>query len=306
MVSKPKGIIVPRRVMVLYEAERKQFIRSREWKKFNDATGDLMDTDGSDQTFDPRTNALHWALDVSELCRQIVISYLWMKAYARYYKDQISPGSLHAHTDFHVTYFADNCVTRMDSIRDKLGLTVWAFYCPFNPEKRNEMLDLSKIIERLENPVKFALKLAKPQEFLVCLKLLQGQEFSRIEHYRHLKIHRREPQIEIYGIAPHHDWSYMLPLTEPRDIARWEQELEESYPDQEFRERIRKKCFVRGTLYERRRLKDRVWDYSELEGDLDACLIKVLGASCKCFQVLKQRILSISRKSSVKSLRRKK
>lgn len=89
----------------------------------HDADEKLRDTAERDSPFDPKTNAVHWAFDVSDLCRQIAISYLWMKAYARFYKERVSPGSLTAHTDFHVTYFADNCITRMDSIRDKLALT---------------------------------------------------------------------------------------------------------------------------------------------------------------------------------------
>jgi hypothetical protein len=304
MTSKNKEIIIPDRVLHLYNEERKNFTRFPEWKSFNEVDASFRDAVEHHTLFDPRTNAVHWAFDVSELCRQIAISYLWMKAYASFYKEQVSPGSLPAHTDFHVTYFADNCITRMDSIRDKLALTAWAFYCPFNPEKRNEVLDYRKIIERFQNPASFGLKLIKQKPFFECLRLLQGSEFGRIEHYRHLKIHRREPRIEIYGIAPHHDWSYILPLTDPKDISRWEAVLKETYPEPDFRERIKNNCFIGGTLFEQRKLKDRVWDYSEVEKDLAACFVKVLRATSKCFRTLQQRIIAISREKTFRPNKR--
>jgi hypothetical protein len=241
---------------------------------------------------------VHWAFDVSSLCRQIALSYLWVNAYAQFYKETITPGSLPAHTNFYVSYFADNCITRIDSSRDKLALLVWAFYCSFNPER--QVLDYPKIVEKLEHPAESGLRLLKAQPFLSCLKLLQGQDFQRIERYRHLKIHRREPRIEIYGVAPHHDWSYMFPLTEEKEIVRWEKDLEKLYPDPSFRERVKKGCYIHGTLFEQRKIKDRLWNYSDVEKDLNSCVFKLLSATSTCFRILGQRLTSISRQRAVR------
>jgi len=296
---KSKEIVIPDRVLRLYDKVRAELTRSVDWESFNDADQHLRDNAEHCLHFDPRTNAVQWAFDVSDLFRQISISYLWMKAYAQFYKEQVNPGSLPAHTDFYVTYFTDNCITRINSIRDKLALMVWAFYCPFNPEKKNEVLNCQQIIDRLQNPASFGLTLTKPSQFFACLKLLQGNDFERLEHYRHLKIHRREPRIEIYGVAPHHDWSYMLPLTDPKEISRWERELEKTYPDPAFRDRIKKSCFLGNILFERRKLKDRVWDYSEVEKDIEGCFLRVLNTTSKCCRILSQRMNSISRRRSV-------
>jgi hypothetical protein len=306
MASKRRNKIIPDRVLEIVDKERRKLVASREWKQFCDADEKLHKTAENGHSFDPRFNAVHWAFDVSSLCRQIAFSYIWVNAYAQFYKATVSPGSLPAHTDFYVSYFADNCITRIDSARDKIALLVWSFYCSFNPER--PVLDYPKIVERLEHPAEFGLRLIHPLPFLSCLKLLQGQDFHRIERYRHLKIHRREPRIEIYGVAPHHDWSYMFPLTEEKEIVRWEKDLEQLYPDQSLRERVKKGCYLHGTLFEQRKIKDRLWNYSEVEQDLNGCLLKLLNATATCFRVLGKRLTSISRRRSVRRFiqRRKK
>lgn len=240
--------------------------------------------------FDPKFNAVLWAFDVARLCNEIVFSYCWMNSYAELYKKRITLGSQPAYVDFHVSYFADNCITRIDSCRDKLALMVWAFYCPFNPEKKKEVLDYPRIVERLRFPIKFGFDLKNQNEFLRHLDTLMGTDFDRVEKYRHLKIHRREPRIEIYGIEPHHDWPYMLPLIDNRDIARWEEELRKQYPDIRFREHIKNGCYIGGVLFDRRKIKDRLWDFEELQKHIESCLIKLLKASNGCFRILSRRL----------------
>jgi hypothetical protein len=167
---------------------------------------------------------------------------------------------------------------------------VWAFYCAFNPEKRDEVLDYQRIVDRLRSPKKFGLKLKNPNDFLKYLENLRGLDFDRIEKYRHLKIHRRELRIEIYGVEPHHDWDYMFPLIDKNDIARWEKELEKQYPDLRFRDHIKKGCYINGVLFERRKIRDRLWGYEEVEGHIKSCLVKLLKASDGCFRILRRRL----------------
>jgi hypothetical protein len=144
-------------------------------------------------------------------------------------------------------------------------------------------------------PCTCPLRPSKGGDFLNSLKLLEGLGFQRVENYWHLKIHRREPRIEIYGIAPHHDWSYMFPLTEKKEIGRWERELEKQYPDPVFRSHIKQGCYVNGVLFERRKIKDRLWDFSEVQEDLETCLFKLLEASSRCFRLIRQRLMSRKR-----------
>ena len=77
-----------------------------------------------------------------------------------------------------------------------------------------------------------------------------------METYRNLKIHRMEPRIEIYGVKPHHGWDYMYPLYEQNEIIRWERELENLYPDPEFRKLIAKGCYIDGVLFDMRKIKN--------------------------------------------------
>jgi len=217
-----------------------------------------------------------------------------MNAYARHYKGQVRPGTQLADVDFHVSYFADNCITRIDSCRDKIALMVWAFYCPFNPEKRSEILDYRTVMERLKYPLRFGLTLKNHDIFLKHLETLKGKDFDRIERYRNYKIHRIEPRIEIYGVRPHHGWDYMFPLYDKKEIKKWEEELAQRYSDKEFRERIQEGCYINGVLFNARKISDSLWDYDEVCKHIESSMKKLFKASAGCFSVLTRR--SILRK----------
>jgi hypothetical protein len=212
-----------------------------------------------------------------------------MKAYARYYRQKVTRNSQPAHVDFHVSYFADNCITRINSCRDKLALMVWAFYCPFNPENRDEVLDYTRIIERLKYSVKFGVTIKNHSMFLASLEKLKGRDFNRIQKYRHFKIHRMEPRIEIYGVATHHGWDYMIPILNPTDIRKFDRKLSKQYPDEQFRDIIKKRCYINGVLFDTKRIEDSIWDFEELEGHIKSCSIKLLKTTSECFQVLSNR-----------------
>lgn len=209
---------------------------------------------------DHRFNAFLWAFDVRNLCSQIGYSYCWMKAYADHYKTEVSEGDMPWHTDFHVSYYADNCITRIDSSRDKTALMVWAYYCAFDPEK--PVLVYEDVTERLRSPKNFGLVLEEPESFLKCLKLLSNEEFKTIEDYRHLKIHRREPRYEMYGVKPHHDWPYLFPLA--------------NQPGSDVR-------------YEPRRSDVHLADYKKLEEAIRNSLLKILESASGCFRILSHR-----------------
>jgi hypothetical protein len=278
--------------------EQKKITSNREWINFSNAHKNLFKISlKGGLPFNPKINAVLWAFDVARLCNEIIFGYCWMNSYAELYKKRVTPGSQPAHVDFHVSYFADNCITRIDSCRDKLALMVWAFYCAFNPEKRDEILDYQRIMDRVGRPIKFGLKLNNPNGFLKNLKNLRGVDFDRIEKYRNFKIHRRETRIEIYGVEPHHDWDYMFPLTDKNDIARWEEELEGQYPDPRFREHIKKGCYIDGVLFERRKINGRLWDFEEVQKHIKSCLMKLLKASDGCFRILGRRLLTRRLKS---------
>jgi hypothetical protein len=271
--------------------EQKKITSSIEWIDFSKTHNNLYKIIlKKGFLFNPKFNSVLWAFDVARLCNEIAFSYCWMNSYAKIYKKRITPGSQPAHVDFHVSYFADNCITRIDSCRDKLALMVWAYYCSFNPENRDEVLDYEKVIERVKYPVKFGLKLKKQDDFLYYLENLSGADFSRVGKYRHFKIHRREPRIEIYGPEQHHDWPYMLPLIDKRDIARWKEELKEQYPEPGHRERVEKGRYIDGVLFDRRKIRDRLWGYEEVEKHIKSCLVKLLKASDGCFRILRRRL----------------
>ena len=73
-----------------------------------------------------------------------------------------------------VSYFADNAATRISSCRDKLALLAWAYYCPFNPDKKDEVLNFDEVRGRFTNPLRFGLRLTGHDEFLAELNKLVG------------------------------------------------------------------------------------------------------------------------------------
>ena len=284
----------------LYLEEEKLLRSSEEWITFVKCYSRFRKSAfKASLPFDPRFNAVHWGFGVHGLCREIAFGYCWTRAYATYYKSQTPSSAQPANVDFHVSYFADNSITRIDSCRDKIALMIWAFYCSFNPERRPETLDYATVLDRLKHPTRFGLSLKNVQGFVKHLETLRGEAFERMMTYRHLKIHRMEPRIEIYGVKSHHGWDYMFPLYEKGEIDRWEKELERRYPDAEFREHIKKSCYINGVLFDTRKIKDSLWSYDEVQKQIWSCLVKLLQAAAGCFDILRSRApLKKNRKAS--------
>jgi len=159
------------------------------WNSMNSSYHTLYKAACCSPTLDPKFNAIHWAHDVCLTLEEIKYSISWMRTYAKVYKDTNPRGSNPSDVSFHVSYYADNSITRLHSCRDKLALMIWAYYCPFNPLKRDEVLDYYKIQTKLATPVNHGLTLKHHEQFLVYLNNLDNPEFKRIAKYRHLKIH---------------------------------------------------------------------------------------------------------------------
>lgn len=268
----------------------KEIMALDQWSSFSDSYKSLRKAASSGPLpFDPKFNSIIWAIDVAKLCQEIAFSYCWMNSYAKFYKKQVRPGTQPSDTDFHVSYFADNCIVRINSCRDKLALIVWAFYVPFNPEERKEVPDYQYIVKQLKHPKKLGLKIKNQNSFLTPLALLKGTDFKCVEKYRHFKIHRLEPRIELYGVNPHHDWPYMLPVVKEKDKENWEENLKSVYTDPLLYKIVKEGCYINGVLYDRDKIEDRLWSYEEIEKHIRSCLIKLVEASDGCFRTLRKR-----------------
>lgn len=224
--------------------------------------------------FDPRFNSVNWMFDCFQLVREIAHSYCWMTAYA----DEASmPNN---ERDFYVQYYADNCITRINSFRDKAALLVWAYYCPFNPHNRNEMLGYEQVLERLKQPVRFGMTISRQNVFVTQLEKLSEPHFKRIKAYRDRKIHRIEPKILMRKPEASDGLSYMVPLLTENEVKEFDKKLKKMYPDDRSRERIREGCYIRGVLYDRISVKDEYWHYPEVEKAARKC-------TCTCVDVAK-------------------
>lgn len=273
-----------------YSEEEKQFTNLKEYKNYSRAFTSLKNSvDKGGFPFDPRFNAVHWAFDVADLINQIIYSYCLMNCYAESFKVKHKKGSLLSHVDFHVLFYADNCITRIYSCRDKLALMVWAYYSPFNPEKKKEVLTYSSILDRLKNPARCGLLINHHTKFLMYLENLKGSDFSFVEGYRHLKIHRREPSIEIYGVKPHHDWPYLIPILDKKDKRKFEDSLKKQYPNDKLREIVLKRCYINGVLFDQKKIIGRLYSYKDIKKNVYNCLIKLLKSGDGSFRVLKMK-----------------
>jgi hypothetical protein len=291
VVSVSRASETRRQELVRAYAEQLDALRSGSaWRGFERAANALdRQARSGPLPFDPRFNAALWAYDVIRLCNEMGYSYCWMAAHAELHSRAREQGRVTSDSDVYVGYFADNCVTRIDSCRDKIALMVWAYYCPFNPENKEEVLSYEEIVKRLASPATYALRLRGHADFLAHLRKLRGKSFERVEHYRHLKIHRREPVIALYGVKPHHGWGYMLPLTDPADVRAWKRRLAKLYPDPYLRGTVEQNCYVQGTLYDRRRLRHELWAFDEVRGHIQSCMTALDEASAGCFRVLTRR-----------------
>jgi hypothetical protein len=278
--------------------EEKRVLSLKEWKRCASSLRRLRDTWPRARQFNIRSNAVHWAFDVFRLLREVAFSVSWMNAHAILYRKRVNSTSASAHVDLFVSYFADNCVTRIDSCRDKIALMIWAFYVPFNPEQKSEVLNYGKILERLRCPLKFGLDIRNHGAFLSTLEALQSQDFKRVEKYRDLKIHRREPRIEMYGVQPHHDFPYLLPVTDKEEINLWKTALRRQYASLGARElqTLEEGCYIDGVLFDQRRLKDRVWGFQTIKSHIENSFISLSSASASCFQILKRRLPGLRRR----------
>ena len=280
---------VPDRVVLLATQEHKRIEHLPAWQSFKTSYGVLWKAATRDSfPWDWRFNAVHWAVDVAKLCRETAYGMIWMKAYAHDFTLRVPKGSLPSHNAMQVMYFLDNTIVRMCSCRDKLALMVLAHFKPFTPEAEN-LMPYHRILGNLTSPApgKGAYRGSSP--FLKALRTLDCRDFERLKKYRDLKVHRREPRVEMYGVEPHHDWGYMLPVEDERSKRRFMRSLAKLYPDRDLRETVKSGCLIGGKLFDRRRLQGRCWAYKPLLSKMVSSYTKLLLASAGCFRLLRRR-----------------
>ncbi len=159
---------------------------------------------------DPKFNSFHWLRDCWILGREIEFSVSKMEERAEEYRRQVAEGDRPEHVDRLVSYYADNAVLRLMSFRDKLALCLWSFFNDFNPYQRGKLLNLESVVKRLSR-MKSARRVGEGRA-LAILKPLRQREPKILSKCRHLKVHRREPRVELYSVAQHHDWPYLVHL----------------------------------------------------------------------------------------------
>ena len=230
-------------------------------------------------------HATHWALDVASVCQEIGYSIAWMRAFACYWSE--CEGDHQRSVERLVSYYADNAATRISSCRDKLALLAWSYYCPFNPDKKDEVLSFAGVRDRLAHPIRFGLHLDGCDEFLAELNKLDGPDFRRAATYRHKKVHRMEPRVTMRKPEVSDQPSYMFALVTDTDVRRFDDKLKEMY--QADGSAIRKRCFVDGVLFDRRSPEELFWRYGDFDGVACACWRNLCDATAGSCEILLRR-----------------
>jgi hypothetical protein len=128
-------------------SESQQAMTCDESTRLTESMGKLLNALAGTVPFDWRYNATHWAFNVANICTEIRYSIAWMRSFARYSQDCSEEDRLA--TEGQISYYADNAATRISSCRDKIALLAWSYYCPFNPDKKDEVLNFESIHKRL-------------------------------------------------------------------------------------------------------------------------------------------------------------
>lgn len=277
-------------------SESQQAMTCDESTRLNESVGKLLDALVGSIPFDWRYNATHWALNVANVCIEIRYSIAWMRAFARY-STECSEKDRRA-AEGQVSYYADNAATRISSCRDKIALLAWSYYCPFNPDKKEEILNFELIRERLTNPIRFGLNLMGHGAFLDELNKLVGPHFERATTYRHKKVHRMEPRVMLRKPENPDQPSYMFALTTDKEIRQFDQKLAKMYPDESFRAVIRDNCFLDDVLFDRRAPNELLWHFTDFDEFTYSCWKSLCDATAGSCDILLSREPMLSKDTS--------
>jgi len=262
--------------------ETQQAMQCHESERLCQAVGKLLDALVGVVPWDWRYNTTHWALDVANVCKEIGYSVAWMRAFARYWSESEEHDRRSA--EGLVSYYADNAATRISSCRDKLALLAWSYYCPFNPDKKDEVLNFEQVHARLTTPLRFGLHLEGHNEFLAELNKLVGSGFDRATNYRHKKVHRMEPRVMMRKPEVSDQPSYMFALVTDKDVRGFDDKLKKMYPDDRLRAVVRQSCFLDGVLFDRRAPEELLWHFEDFDGFTYPCwksLCDATAGSCE-------------------------
>ena len=264
--------------------EKQEAMLCDETVRLANSVGKLLDALVGDIPWDWRYNATHWALNVTDVCSEIGYSIAWMRAFAEFSSECGNRERRIAES--RVSYYADNAATRISSCRDKLALLAWSYYCPFNPDKRVEILTFEQIRERLNCPVKFGLQIVGHEAFLTELNKLDDSHFQRAIDYRNKKVHRMEPQVMLREPQKSDQTSYMIPLVSKEDIKKFDDGLAEMYPEDDFRAQLKEGCHLNGVLFDRRAPKELLWHIEDFDEFTHACWKSLCDATAGSCEIL--------------------
>ena len=241
----------------------------------------------------PIRNVVIWSYDLASLLGEAILSLKNMMSAARFYRSTTEENLLPSHTDKFVSFYANVLFVLIETIKDKIGLMAYSSLEDFDPVGEtylpNYEMTLKKLKETSKDDNSSHRKWVADALLSKILLLDKNADFNYVERFRHSKIHRMEPRIEIFGIKPHHDWPYLVKISKDDvslEIKKIDEDLKRSQPNEETRNRIIKGCFNKGILYVDKKVEGRLFSYDEVEEKSIKCLKMLLIAVTGCFKVI--------------------
>lgn len=227
--------------------------------KFHDSFQKLKNLFTENYSHDWKFNSFHWAIDSRNIIHNILYGFVQMKARADIYKVYRNKGDSPSNSHIQIGFYAESAIINLHSCRDKIALMIWSYLHPFNPENKNEVLNFNDVRKRLKNPQHFGFDFSNQSILTESLNLISNStnDFKRLEDFRHYKIHRWEPRIEIFGKQKHHGWPYIT----------------FDYDNNKSTEAIKVSKV----------LNDSLWDYNDIELILERCIDRTLKSLTNCF-----------------------
>ena len=240
----------------------------------------------------PTRNSIHWGAASWKLLKESVYAYASMDTHANIYRENVSEGSFPSSTHGLVSYYADDCVVRLDSIKDKLALAAWCLYDVVDPTTRvytcEDVIESFRTYARTGENRELWI-----DQIVATLETLSGGPWDFIEEMRHLKIHRLEPRIEIYGAATFHESTYLQPANNHSVEAKLRTRINRRYGSGELARIVLEGCRVDGILYSEENAQN-VYSYDDVRTNCYQCIESAANALASCLRMVEAELSQIS------------
>jgi hypothetical protein len=182
----------------------------------------------------PELNSSIWLDDVCSLFVQCCYAQAWIKAWRIDTGSNIDWQNIR---HFYIQYYIDDISIRLLSARDKLYLSILAYFIPFDPRVRLPgYADMGKKIKRIEEIAEARNRGKSGEQAKEILKdKLRAKCWEEIKRFRDEKVHKREPVVFLQE-ATTGELRYWIPVWEYDEVKKAEEQWKKYLSDDAARD----------------------------------------------------------------------